>query len=102
MVTRTSIKGLIFTLALVCMAVSVFAQDHGAVAASSGSVFNKAFAVGLVCFGVAMGVAFVGYAAANATGRNPGAAGQVLTISIIAMAFVEAIAFYVMFLAELA
>ena len=37
--------------------------------------------------------------ASQATGRNPGAAGKILTISIVAMALAEAIAIYGLILA---
>jgi F-type H+-transporting ATPase subunit c len=44
--------------------------------------------------GGALGVGMVGAKAAEAVGRNPGAFGQILTISIIGMALAEAIAIY--------
>ena len=44
--------------------------------------------------GAAIGVGLVGAKAAEAVGRNPGAFGKVLTISIIGMALAEAIAIY--------
>ena len=42
----------------------------------------------------AIGVGMVGAKAAEAVGRNPGAFGNILTISIIGMALAEAIAIY--------
>jgi F-type H+-transporting ATPase subunit c len=44
--------------------------------------------------GAAIGVGLVGSKAAEATGRNPGASGKILTIAIIGMALAEAIAIY--------
>ena len=44
-------------------------------------------------------IGLVGYGASQATGRNPGAAGKILTISIVAMALAEAIAIYGLILA---
>lgn len=44
--------------------------------------------------GAAIGVGLVGAKAAEAVGRNPGAFGQILTISIIGMALAEAVAIY--------
>lgn len=44
--------------------------------------------------GGGIGVGLVGAKAAEAVGRNPGAFGQILTISILGMALAEAIALY--------
>ena len=44
--------------------------------------------------GAGIGVGLVGAKAAEAVGRNPGAFGQILTISIIGMALAEAVAIY--------
>ena len=52
------------------------------------------FALGVAGLGSAIGVGLVGAKAAEAVGRNPGAFGNVLTISIIGMALAEAIAIY--------
>jgi F-type H+-transporting ATPase subunit c len=63
-------------------------------------VFNAKFAVAIAGAGAAIGIGLIGYAAASAVGRNPGAFGKVLTISIIGMALAEAIAFYALFLGQ--
>jgi F-type H+-transporting ATPase subunit c len=55
---------------------------------------------GLGCLGAALGVGFVGTKAAEAVGRNPGAAGKILTQAIIGMALSEAVAFYSLFLGK--
>ena len=55
--------------------------------------------LGIAGAGAALGVGFVGYGAAQAVGRNPGAFGKILTISIIGMALAEAIAIYGLVLA---
>ena len=52
------------------------------------------FALGVAGLGSAIGVGMVGAKAAEAVGRNPGAFGNILTISIIGMALAEAIAIY--------
>ena len=52
------------------------------------------FALGVAGLGSAVGVGMVGAKAAEAVGRNPGAFGNILTISIIGMALAEAIAIY--------
>jgi F-type H+-transporting ATPase subunit c len=54
--------------------------------------------VGLAAIGAAIGVALIGMAASTAVGRNPGAATKILVQSILAIAFVEAIVFYTLFL----
>ena len=60
--------------------------------------FNNKFAAGIPLagagLGAGIGVGLVGAQAAAAVGRNPGAFGQILTMSIIGMALAEAIAIY--------
>ena len=46
-------------------------------------VFSKAFAVALAALGGGIGIGILGSKAAEATGRNPGAATPILVISII-------------------
>jgi len=55
--------------------------------------------VGLAAVGSGLGIGLLGMKAAEATGRNPGAAGNVLTISIILAALIEGIVFFAIFLA---
>ncbi|MGA0900193.1 MAG: ATPase [Luteolibacter sp.] len=52
-------------------------------------MFTKAFAVGLAALGCGLGIGILGSKAAEATGRNPGAATPILVISIILAALVE-------------
>jgi F-type H+-transporting ATPase subunit c len=54
--------------------------------------------VGLAALGAALGVGWIGKLAADAVGRNPGAATPILVQSILAIAFTEAIVFYALFL----
>ena len=54
--------------------------------------------IGLAALGAAIAVGLIGMAASDAVGRNPGAATQILVQSILAIAFAEAIVFYVLFL----
>ncbi|MDD2710854.1 MAG: ATPase [Verrucomicrobiae bacterium] len=61
-------------------------------------VFNAKFAVAIAGAGAAIGIGLIGFAGANAVGRNPGAFGKILVISILGMALAEAIAFYAIFL----
>jgi F-type H+-transporting ATPase subunit c len=55
---------------------------------------------GLGCLGAAIGVGLVGFKAAEAVGRNPGAATKILVQAIIGMALAEAVAFYALFLGK--
>lgn len=52
------------------------------------------FHVAFAAIGAAVGIGLLGSKAAEATGRNPGASGQILTLSIILAALVEG-AFFV-------
>ena len=54
---------------------------------------------GVAAAGAGIGVGSVGLGAALAVGRNPGAFGKILTISLIGMALAEAIAIYGLVLA---
>jgi F-type H+-transporting ATPase subunit c len=54
-------------------------------------VFSKAFALGLAAVGGGIGIGILGSKAAEATGRNPGAATPILVISIILAALIEGI-----------
>lgn len=60
---------------------------------------NGSFTLGVAGAGAGIGIGLTGYSAAQAVGRNPGAFGNILTISIIAMALAEAIAIYALVLA---
>jgi len=56
--------------------------------------------VGLCGLGSAIGVGLVGMKASEAVGRNPGAFGKVLVMTIIGMAIAEAVVFYAIFLVK--
>ena len=60
---------------------------------------NGSFTLGVAGAGAGIGIGLTGLGAATAVGRNPGAFGNILTISIIAMALSEAIAIYALILA---
>jgi F-type H+-transporting ATPase subunit c len=53
---------------------------------------NGSLTLGIAGAGAGIGIGLVGYAAASAVGRNPGAFGNILTISIIGMALAEGVA----------
>lgn len=58
---------------------------------------NIASAFGLL--GAALGVGLIGFKAAEAVGRNPGASGKVLVQAIIGMALAEGLGILALFLA---
>jgi F-type H+-transporting ATPase subunit c len=60
---------------------------------------NGSFTLGVAGAGAGIGIGLVGFGAAQAVGRNPGAFGNILVISIIGMALAEAIAIYALVLA---
>lgn len=66
---------------------------------TAGNEIKGSFTLGIAGAGAAIGVGMVGAKAAEAVGRNPGAFGNILTISIIGMALAEAIAIYALILA---
>ena len=56
--------------------------------------------VGLAAVGSAIGVGLIGMKAAEATGRNPGAAGAIRTMAIITAALAEGVVFFAIFLVK--
>jgi F-type H+-transporting ATPase subunit c len=56
--------------------------------------------VGLAALGSAIGVGIIGMKAAEATGRNPGAAGAIRNQAIIFAALAEGIVFFAIFLVK--
>jgi len=78
------------------------AVDANTTAAAADAVANAAGSklhIGLAALGSALGVGLVGMKAAEATGRNPGAAGDIRTQAIIFAALAEGIVFIAIFLA---
>jgi F-type H+-transporting ATPase subunit c len=67
-----------------------------AAAASTGVTGNLTSAFGLL--GAAIGVGLIGFKAAEAVGRNPGASGKVLVQAIIGMALAEGLGILALFL----
>jgi F-type H+-transporting ATPase subunit c len=55
--------------------------------------------IAVAAIGSAIGVGIIGMKACEAVGRNPGAAGKILTQAIIGMALAEGIVFFAIFLA---
>ena len=71
------------------------APEAGAAAGAAASKLH----IGLAALGSAIGVGFVGMKAAEATGRNPGAAAEIRPQAIIFAALAEGIVFIAIFLA---
>ena len=89
------------TLALALMATAAMAQAGGAAAAGDNAfTVNAAKAIGAgIGFGIAAGFAgigqgLVGKGATEGVARNPGAAGTVQTIMIIALALIESLVLF--------
>lgn len=86
------------TLALVLMAIPALAQAGGAADNDSTVLSAKAIGGG-IGFGLAAGLAgigqgLVGSRAAEGAARNPGAAGTVQTMMIIALALIESLVLF--------
>jgi F-type H+-transporting ATPase subunit c len=64
--------------------------------AEIGGSIHVAFAA----LGSAIGVGLVGMKAAEAVGRNPGAAGEIRNVAIIFAALAEGVVFFAIFLLE--
>ncbi len=91
------------TLAIALLAVASFAQSGGgggAAGAANEFTVNAAKAIGGgIGFGLAAGLAgigqgLVGSRAAEGAARNPGAAGTVQTLMIIALALIESLVLF--------
>ncbi len=73
--------------------------NHANVLSEVCQQLNGSFTLGVAGAGAGIGIGLVGFGAASAVGRNPGAFGNILTISIIGMALAEAVAIYAFVLA---
>lgn len=56
--------------------------------------------VAFAALGAAIGIGMIGMKASEATGRNPGAAGDIRNIAIILAALAEGIVFFAIYLAK--
>lgn len=71
------------------MELITMAQEGAAHAAPVTAGIGGNMTAGLAGLGAALGVGLIGAKAAEAVGRNPGAFGNILTMSIIGMALAE-------------
>ncbi len=84
-------------LALALMAISTYAADPAPTAANQGTSIGTG--LGVLGFGLAAGLAgigqgLVGSKGAEGAARNPGAAGTVQTLMIIALALIESLVLF--------
>jgi F-type H+-transporting ATPase subunit c len=66
-------------------------------AVSTININGNQIAAGMVGLGAAFGVAIVAAKAAESIGRNPGAFGNIFTVGLLGMAFVEGLAILAFF-----
>jgi F-type H+-transporting ATPase subunit c len=76
------------------------ADAAGAVAQAASHGLTGNIHIGLAAIGSAIGVGIIGLKAAEATGRNPGAADQIRNNAIIFAALAEGVVFFAIFLAK--
>src|SRR5690349_2990109 len=94
------VKYLFFaTLALALMALPAVAQVGAGAADNDSTVASSKALAGGIGFGIAAGLAaigqgLVGSRAAEGAARNPGAAGTVQTLMIIALALIESLVLF--------
>jgi len=69
--------------------------------AEAAKMLAVGIAGGLGMLGPGLGIGFIGYSAMQALGRNPEARGPIQTNMILAIAFAEAVAIYVLIIAIL-
>ncbi|MFZ1699358.1 MAG: ATP synthase F0 subunit C [Pyrinomonadaceae bacterium] len=87
------------TLAIALMAVATMAQSGGGAAYNDSYVAGSKAIGGGIGFGIVAGLAaigqgLVGSRAAEGAARNPGAAGTVQTMMIIALALIESLVLF--------
>ena len=71
------------------------------ISAEAAKFIAVAFVMGFGTLGPAIGIGLIGRGAMDALGRNPEARGPILTNMILAIAFAEAVAIYVLIVAIL-
>ena len=77
--------------------INMFAANADLLEAPLAAIDGKIH-VGLAGLGAGIGIGLIGMKAAEATGRNPGAQGGILTIAIILAALAEGLIFIAIFL----
>ena len=91
-------KNKLTMLALLTMATPVFAQAQSG-SASGGSLLAPAFAMAIASGLCGLGQGKAIASAAEGVARNPGAAGQIRTLLLLGLAFIESLALFTFVLA---
>ncbi len=89
----------VMTLAVAFVAMALapelaFAEDGGGTGSNWGIAIGAGLAIGLAGLGCGLAQGNAASAAVTGIARNPGAAGQIQTPMIIALALIESIALY--------
>ena len=82
------------------MFTSLLAAVEPGVVVEAATGLKGSLHIGLAALGSAIGVGIIGMKAAEATGRNPGAAGAIRNQAIIFAALAEGVVFFAIFLAR--
>ena len=85
-------------LALLMMATPMFAQTQSG-STSGGSLLGPAFAMAIASGLCGMGQGRAVASAAEGVARNPGAGGQIRTLLLLGLAFIESLALFTFVLA---
>lgn len=91
-------KNKLTMLALLTMATPVFAQAQSG-STSGGSLLAPAFAMAIASGLCGLGQGKAIASAAEGVARNPGAAGQIRTLLLLGLAFIESLALFTFVLA---
>jgi F-type H+-transporting ATPase subunit c len=80
-------------MALIVTAAPMFAQAQGG-NSSNGSILNTAFAMAIASGLCGLGQGKAIASAAEGVARNPGAVGQIRTLLLLGLAFIESLALF--------
>ena len=92
-------KNKLTILALLTMATPMFAQAQQGGSTSGGSLLAPAFAMAIASGLCGLGQGRAIASAAEGVARNPGAAGQIRTLLLLGLAFIESLALFTFVLA---
>ena len=93
MLTKTALTVVAFA-AIALTAAPAYAESMNAFTDKGLVGFSAALAIGIAAFAGAFGQAKAAAAALDGMARNPGAAGQIQTAMIIALALIESLVIY--------
>lgn len=81
-------------LAMLLMATPMFAQAQGGTGSGGGALLGAAFAMAIASGLCGLGQGRAIAAAAEGVARNPGAGGQIRTLLVLGLAFIESLALF--------